>query len=171
MIVAKSRRLSALTPFAMAAVLSVVPVALQPASAQPFGPGMMMMGPGMMEWPMMGRAICDPRSAGLAEWRSERVEQRVRPIDAQRPAFEELKAASKKAADTIAAACPKDLAQSPVSRLEVMEKRLDAMLQAVKIVRPAFEKFYSSLNKEQQERFEAIGPRQWGWRHWHWPRS
>jgi LTXXQ motif family protein len=52
-----------------------------------------------------------------------------------------------------------------------MEKRLDAMLQAVKIVRPAFEKFYTSLSKEQQERLENIGPRQWGWRRWHWPWS
>jgi LTXXQ motif family protein len=168
MIVAKSRLVAALMPFAVVAVLCTAPAWMQPAAAQPFGPGMMM-GPGMMDWPMMGRTICDPRAAGLAEWRMQRVEQRVRPTDAQRPALEELAAASKKAAETIAAACPKELPQSPPARLEVMEKRLDAMLQAVKIVRPAFEKFYTSLSKEQQERLEDIGPRQWGWRHWHWP--
>ncbi len=168
MIVTKSRLVAALTPFAIAAALCAAPASVQPAAAQPFGPGMMM-GPGMMDWPMMGRAMCDPRAAGLAEWRMERVEQRVRPTDAQRSALDELKAASKKAAETIAAACPKELPRSAPARLEVMEKRLDAMLQAVKIVRPAFEKFYTSLDKEQQERFENVGPRQWGWRHWHWP--
>jgi hypothetical protein len=171
MIVAKSRRSAWLTPFAIAAVLWIVPAQVQTVAAQPFGPGPMMMGPGMMEWPMMGRAICDPRAAGLAEWRMERVEQRVRPTDAQRPALDELKAASKKAAETIAGACPKELPHAAPARLEVMEKRLEAMLQAVKIVRPAFEKFYSSLSKDQQERFEAVGPRQWGWRRWHWPWS
>ncbi len=167
MIVAKSRLVAALTPFALAAVLWVAPAAAQPLAA-PFGPGMMM-GPGMMSWPLMGRAMCDPRAAGLAEWRMERIEQRVRPTDAQRPALEALKAASQKAADTIAAACPKELPQSPVARLEAMEKRLDAMLQAVKIVRPAFETFYASLSEEQQERLQSVGPRGWGWHRWHWP--
>ena len=36
--------------------------------------------------------------------------------------------------------------------------RLDAMLQAVRIVRPAIEKFYQSLNDEQKARFNALGP-------------
>jgi hypothetical protein len=52
-----------------------------------------------------------------------------------------LKAASTKAAETIAAACPRELPNSPVGRLEVMEKRLAAMLEGVKTVRPAFEAF------------------------------
>ena len=98
------------------------------AVAQPTGergPGMMM-GPGMMGWRSMGRDICDPRGAGLAEWRINRLERAVQPTEAQRPALDELKSASQKAAEIISAACPRELSQSPVARLEAMEKRLDA---------------------------------------------
>jgi hypothetical protein len=144
-----------------------------PAAAQPTderGPGMMM-GPGMMGWRTMGRDICDPRGAGLAEWRISRLERAVQPTEAQRPVFDELKAASKKAAEIISAACPRELSQSPVARLEAMEKRLEAMLQAVKTVRPTFDAFYASLSNEQKARLAEAGPRRWGWRRWHWPWS
>jgi hypothetical protein len=50
--------------------------------------------------------------------------------------------------------------------MELMEKRLNAMVEAVKTVRPAFEGFYNSLTSEQKERFSSAGPRAWGWRHW-----
>ena len=38
-----------------------------------------------------------------------------------------------------------------------MRQRLEAMLQAVRTVRPALEKFYDSLNDEQKARFSALG--------------
>lgn len=143
------------------------------AVAQPngeLGPDTMM-GPGMMGWRSMGRDICDPRGAGLAEWRIARLERAIKPTEAQRPALDELRAASKKAAEAISAACPRELSQSPVARLEAMERRLEAMLQAVKTVRPAFDSFYASLTDEQKARLAEAGPRQWGWRGWHWPWS
>jgi hypothetical protein len=37
-----------------------------------------------------------------------------------------------------------------------MRARVEAMLQAVQIVRPALETFYGSLNDEQKERFNAL---------------
>src|SRR5665647_3862172 len=37
------------------------------------GPGIMMMGPGMMGW-SGGGMMCDPRAVGLAEWRMDRIE-------------------------------------------------------------------------------------------------
>jgi hypothetical protein len=39
-----------------------------------------------------------------------------------------------------------------------MHQRLDAMLAAVRMVRPALETFYSLLNDEQKARFNALGP-------------
>jgi hypothetical protein len=47
-----------------------------------------------------------------------------------------------------------------------MEKRLDAMLVAIKIVRPAFDAFYATLNDEQKARINTGGPRRWGWHGW-----
>lgn len=63
------------------------------------------------------------------------------------------------AAEAISAACPKELSQSPVARLAAMERRLEAMLQAVKTVRPAFDSFYASLTDEQKARLAEAGPR------------
>ena len=135
-----------------------------------WGPGMMM-GPGMMGWSGGGNgagmgAVCDPRGAGLAEWRMERIERLITPNDAQRAALNDLRTASAKAADIVAAACPREFPESATARLELMEKRLDAMQQAIKTVRPAFDAFYATLNDEQKARVNTNGPRRWGWHGW-----
>ena len=132
-----------------------------------WGPGMMM-GPGMMGRGGMGgiAAMCDPRAAGLAEWRMERIERLISPNEAQRAALNELRTASAKAAETVAAACPREFPASASARLEVMEKRLDAMLLAIKTVRPAFDAFYATLTDEQKARINSGGPRRWGWHGW-----
>ena len=129
----------------------------------------MMMGPGMMGWGggMGGMgAVCDPRGAGLAEWRMERIERLITPNEAQRTALNDLRTASTKAAEIIAAACPREFPASATARLELMEKRLDAMQQAIKTVRPAFDAFYATLNDEQKARVNTGGPRRWGWHGW-----
>ena len=129
----------------------------------------MMMGPGMMGWGggMGGMgAVCDPRGAGLAEWRMERIERLITPNEAQRTALNDLRTASTNAAEIIAAACPREFPASATARLELMEKRLDAMQQAIKTVRPAFDAFYATLNDEQKARVNTGGPRRWGWHGW-----
>ena len=125
----------------------------------------MMMGPGMMGMGGMG-GMCDPRGAGLAEWRMERIERLVNPNDAQRAALDNLRNASTKAAEIVAAACPREFPASATGRLELMEKRLDAMQQAIRTVRPAFDAFYATLNDEQKARVNTSGPRHWGWHGW-----
>jgi len=57
-------------------------VQAQPASGGGTGQGMM--GPGMMMGPDMmrswrGRRMCNPRTAGFAEWRTDRLEEIVKP--------------------------------------------------------------------------------------------
>jgi len=136
-------------------------------AAQPYGWGRgQMMGPGMMGPGMRGGGLCSPRAAGLAEWRVEAIERAVRPTDAQKESFEALKAASAKAAEMIATACPQEFPSSPAERLASMEKRLGTMLDAIKVVRPAFDAFYASLSDEQKQKLSSAGPRRWGWRHW-----
>lgn len=156
-------KISAFYALALLSISQASPVAAQPFSSD------RMMGPGMMGRGMMGAGLCDPRAAGLAEWRIRAMERNLRPNDAQRAALDALKSASAKAAETISNACPRELPASPVARLEIMETRLAAMLDALKIVRPAFEKFYNSLSDEQKTQVNAIGPRRWGWREKHWP--
>lgn len=155
--------------FALAAFAFTATAVAQPAGGPGpgWGPGMMM-GPGMMGWGG-GRGMgwmCSPQGAGLAEWRMERIEELVKPTETQRKALDDLRAASTKAAESIKAACPTDWPASAPARLELMEKRMDAMLTAVKTVRPAFDAFYATLNDEQKARLNTAGPRRWGWQHW-----
>ena len=105
----------------------------------------------------VGADLCSGQTAGLTDWPIERIAQTVEPNDAQRAALDELKDATAKALDVLKAACPTALPSTPTGRIEAMRQRLDAMLQAVRTVRPALEKFYESLNDEQKARFSALG--------------
>jgi cytosine/adenosine deaminase-related metal-dependent hydrolase len=142
------------------------------AEAQPTGRGRgdsdgrgYMMGPGMMDRHHLGR-MCSPRAAGFAEWRLDRLERVLKPTDAQRVKFDELKAASTKAAEAMRAACPTDVPTTMVGRMEASEKRLDAMLQAIKTMRPALEGFYATLTDEQKAQIDSSTGRRG--RFWHW---
>ncbi|MEI9805683.1 MAG: Spy/CpxP family protein refolding chaperone [Pseudolabrys sp.] len=55
------------------------------------------------------------------------------------------------------AACPDDVPLTPPGRLEAMEKRLQAMVEAGKTVKPALDGFYGALSAEQKARFDRIG--------------
>jgi hypothetical protein len=105
----------------------------------------------------VGTDLCTGQTAGLTDWPIERIAQTVAPDDTQRAALDELKVATAKALDILEAACPTDLSSTPTGRIEAMALRLDAMLQAVRLLRPAVEKFYQSLNDEQKARFNALG--------------
>ncbi len=158
----------------MATAVLIAGLAAAPALAQPMGPGGPGYGPGMMMGPGMmggrdGRGMawmCSPRGAGLAEWRKERIERLLKPTEAQRKALDDLQAASVKAAETVTAACPGEFPVSAPARLELMEKRMEAMLAAVKTVRPAFDAFYATLSEEQKARLNSSAPRGWGWGRW-----
>jgi hypothetical protein len=149
------------------AVLALATLSLTTAvEAQPSdrgGPGYMM-GPAMMEGHVFGR-MCGPRALRFAEWRLDRMERAVKPTEAQRAKFDEFKAASTNAVEAMRAACPTDVPTTMVGRMEAMEKRLDAMLQAVKMLRPPLEAFYATLTDEQKAALNVgSGPR----RFWHW---
>lgn len=140
---------------------------LATATAQPYGPGSGMMGRGMMGgWMMGGRGgMCNPAGAGFSGWRADRIAELIKLTDAQRPKFEEFKAASVKAAQAMRDACQAAVPDTIIARTEAMEKRLDAMLQAIRTVRPALEAFYATLSDEQKARLDANSHRG---RFWHW---
>ncbi|KQW21848.1 hypothetical protein ASC80_00025 [Afipia sp. Root123D2] len=125
-----------------------------------------MMGPGMMDRQQLGR-MCGPRAAGFTEWRLDRLERTVKLTEVQRAKFDEFRAASNKAAETVRAACPTDVPATIVDRMETMEKRLDATSQAIKTVRPALEAFYATLSDEQKAQLNSDRGRHgrfWRWR-------
>ena len=95
-----------------------------------------------------------------------RIEQLIKPTDAQRTKFEEYKAAATKAAADVQSSCPTGFPVNMVARMEAMEKRTEAMLQAIKTVRPTLEAFYATLTDEQKKQLNSnSGPgRFWRWR-------
>lgn len=162
--------------FTIATLVLIAPATAQPGPGMPGrgGPGMMdygygpdmMMGPGMMRGRGMHGRMCSPRAAGLAAWRIGAVEQAIKPDDAQQKKLDAYKAAAAQATQTIRSACPTDWPATPTARLDLMEKRMEAMLQAIKTIRPAFDDFYNSLTDEQKAKLGANsrGVR----RFWHW---
>ncbi|MGE3160110.1 MAG: Spy/CpxP family protein refolding chaperone [Xanthobacteraceae bacterium] len=103
--------------------------------------------------------ICKADTAtSLTEWPIEQIALAVEPTDAQRTALDELRAATAKAVDVLKTACPNDLPSTPTGRIAAMQKRLDVMLLAVRMVRPKLDAFYQTLSDEQKARFNAIDP-------------
>jgi hypothetical protein len=102
---------------------------------------------------------CAAAQPAAVEWPAGEIEARLHPDDAQRAKLGALRKASAEAADMLKAACQPDDAMTPSARLASSGRRLDTMLQAVKLVRAALEDFYATLSDEQKAQFEAIGPR------------
>ncbi|ARP98816.1 hypothetical protein CAK95_06800 [Pseudorhodoplanes sinuspersici] len=100
---------------------------------------------------------CKEAGTGLAAAPIDRIEDAVQPTEMQRAAFQKLSDASQNAVETLQAACPEAIALTPTGRLEAMQTRLEAMLDAAEIVQPALEEFYATLTNEQKARFNALG--------------
>jgi hypothetical protein len=99
--------------------------------------------------------ICSGQAKGLTDFSIQKIADQVQPNHNQQALLDELKAASVKAVDIMQQACPGELPSTPTGRLAAMRSRVDAMLKAVEVVRPALDKFYQSLSDEQRERFIA----------------
>jgi hypothetical protein len=85
------------------------------------------------------------------------IRETVHPTGEQTAALDDLNAAEAKASELIQASCANEMPLTPMARLDVAEKRLDAMLQAVQIVRDPLERFYASLSDDQKHKFDAMG--------------
>ena len=62
------------------------------------------------------------------------------------------------------AACATDVPTTMDGRMEAMEKRLEAVLVAVKTVRPAFDAFHAALSDEQKASLNVRSGPSWYWR-------
>jgi hypothetical protein len=100
---------------------------------------------------------CKQPKPGLANLPIEKIEDVVNPTDAQEVELTKLQDATSKAVEIMQAACPEDTPLTPPGRLDAMEKRLQSMIDAANIVKPALESFYASLTGEQKARFNRIG--------------
>jgi hypothetical protein len=100
---------------------------------------------------------CKEQKPGLTNLPIEKVEDAVKPTDAQADELNKLEDATGKAVSIMQAACPDETPITPPGRLEAMETRLKAMVEAANTVKPALDSFYASLSSEQKARFNRIG--------------
>jgi len=104
--------------------------------------------------------MCGDDSQEIAGLPIDRIQQALNPDDEQRKALDDLANASVKAAQSIKAACPNDVASTAPARLAAMQTRLEAMISAVRIVQPPLDHFYGLLNDEQKARLTSLGEEQ-----------
>ena len=101
---------------------------------------------------------CGGLAPGVTDLPFDYIEQALKPTDEQLKALVALKAASSQASDALKASCPSEVLLTPLGRLDIVQKRLDGMIQALGIVRTPLDNFYNSLSEEQRQRFAALGP-------------
>jgi hypothetical protein len=99
-------------------------------------------------------SLCQRRAESFTR-PMQHIEEVIQPTAQQQAAVDALKAASTKAADELLASCPQEIAQAPVGRLDAMDKRLEATVRAIEIVRPSLAALYESLSDDQKARFDA----------------
>jgi len=99
---------------------------------------------------------CGASKSSLTGLPIERIDAVLHPSGAQKAALDRLSAATEKAVHELQAACPDEVPVTPVGRLQAMETRLSAMLQAASEMQPALDDFYASLSAEQKARFNML---------------
>jgi len=100
-------------------------------------------------------ALCSQQSGDVTSVPVQHIQEVVQPKEPQQAAFAALKDASRQAADHLRASCPTQVPQTPVGRLDAIKSRLQAMVDAMDVIRPKLQAFYSSLTDEQKARFNV----------------
>jgi hypothetical protein len=105
----------------------------------------------------VNNGICGERIPAWSDWPTEQISRQVVVDPSQQTALDELKSATARAVQILQSACPSEVANTPLGRMQAIESRLDTMLQAVRTIRPALDAFYNVLNDEQKARFNLMG--------------
>jgi hypothetical protein len=100
---------------------------------------------------------CGGQKAGLSALPIDEIDRMVQPSDAQARALRRLDEATRRAVEILNGACPTSTPETPVGRLEIMQKRLEAMIEAANSVRPALQDLYATLSDEQKAKFNRLG--------------
>jgi hypothetical protein len=105
---------------------------------------------------------CSGFAPGVTSFPIERIRTAIHPTGEQVSAIDNLADASSRANSILSASCPSEPPLTPLARLDAVEKRFEAMIQAIQIVLPSLAEFYDSLSGEQRRRLDEIGRQQSG---------
>jgi hypothetical protein len=95
-----------------------------------------------------GASLCS--SAALLDLSLSNVDIMIKTSGNQTVALEELKKVAKENSDDMSRVCVGENPMSLPAKLAAAEKRLDAMLNGNRKLKPVAEKFYATLNDEQK---------------------
>jgi hypothetical protein len=100
--------------------------------------------------------MCGDDSSDIADVPIDQIQRAIEPTRMQRDALDDLGNASIRAARAIRDACPREATLTAPGRLAAMQRRIEAMITAVAIMRPPLAKLYALLRHEQKVRFNAL---------------
>jgi hypothetical protein len=103
--------------------------------------------------------LCNNENSRAIGDQTDEIEKALHPDETQSHALESLHDAWNRAADLIRGSCPSEAPVTMPGRMEAAQKRLQALLDATKTVRPALVTFYGLLTDEQKARFNLMAPR------------
>jgi LTXXQ motif family protein len=101
--------------------------------------------------------LCGVREPNAVRFPIARIAKAVRPTPEQRTKLDALEEAETKAEKELKSSCVEQMPETPVGRLDAVQQRLQAMLEAVDIVRAPLDDFYASLTDEQKAQFNQLG--------------
>ena len=93
----------------------------------------------------------------VLRWPAADIKAKLKLNDAQREELGALSRMDALARNTLNFDCQPDENLTPPDRLATADVRLDAMLDAIKWVRPALDEFFATLSDEQKAQFDTIG--------------
>jgi LTXXQ motif family protein len=102
---------------------------------------------------------CGGLAPGVVSLPIDEIERAIRPNDAQVAMLDDLKSASARVENILRSSCSTEVPLTPIARLDAVMKRIEAMNEAVQILRPPLTTLYDSLNDEQKDRLDAISTR------------
>jgi LTXXQ motif family protein len=107
--------------------------------------------------PSNAPAACSGLAPGVTDLPIGPIRDGVEPTAEQDRALDALQSAAWQARAVIEASCDNQVPATPLERLDAVERRIDAMIQAVQIVRTPLATFYDSLSEGQKGRLLALG--------------
>lgn len=99
---------------------------------------------------------CGGLAPGIEKPPVDRIRSTITPTAQQNDILNQLQEASAKADGILQGSCPKTLPLTPINRLEAIATRLQAMTQAVDLIRPPLLSLDQSLDAKQREAFEGL---------------
>jgi hypothetical protein len=109
--------------------------------------------------PVASGSGCEAEASAALQWPVDEIEVGLHPDHRQRGRLEALQNTSARAVDILNRACQPADPLSPSARFSAANRRLIAMLQAVRQVKAALQDCLATLSDGQKAQLEAIGPK------------